>query len=386
MNSNHQLSMEIADAQLASNREGDNSWVKKLPDILRCFGAVAILGSLYSFLMHGWEGSDDLLRYFMLLGHTGLLAVIGLSSGHFLKEGKSARLLIMLALISVVANFAILGAFIFSEIEAVNPAGYPQYLVWGVDSFFNTVVSGISTFLVLVPVVLISFRVLARGMSNKMSVLFLLSNIALLIPLRDAMLVALLAAALGSYTLFFHIRTTRQRTEAKTREGMFSLLLQFLPVLTLLVRSIWLYQPDVILFVSASLIMFIALRQCTLIMEKASWFRIVSELVSIVLAIFTGLGVHIVLASMGLNDSPAMILATLIAVIMCFEISLRARSGAGLYRIVTSAVLVTGLLVNFDVNPGVIASLSLLMAGSTSQSNYIASSAVEKAPPSPCCQ
>ena len=57
-------------------------WLKKLPGLLRSFGALAVMFSLYSFFARGWEGSSDMLRYLMLLGHTGALAAIGLERGH----------------------------------------------------------------------------------------------------------------------------------------------------------------------------------------------------------------------------------------------------------------------------------------------------------------
>ncbi len=364
MNTNY-ISMRDDDMSFADSDHNENNWMKKLPAILRGIGAAAILCSLYSFLMRGWEGSDDLVRYFMLLGHTGLLAAIGLSSGHYLKEGKSARLLIMLSMISVVANFAILGAFIYSEYTGVSLAQYPQYVAWSVDSPISAAFTALATIMLLVPVIIIGFRVLSRGMSKKMSILYIISNAALLIPLRDPVLVAVLAAALGSYTLLFNITTTRQRTEAKTHEGMFALLLQFLPIMTLLIRNIWLYSfpGEEILFASTSLMGFIALRQCTLHMKNASWLRIISDMVSMVLAIVTGISVC---ASVGIlvnSYSFAIILGTVIAALMCYEISLRAYTGAGLYRVMTSIILVTGLFANFTFNSDVWATMSLILVG-----------------------
>ena len=47
---------------------GGSEWVKKLPMLLRTIGTVAVILSMYSFLVRGWEGSSDLVRYFMLLG------------------------------------------------------------------------------------------------------------------------------------------------------------------------------------------------------------------------------------------------------------------------------------------------------------------------------
>ena len=364
MSTNYHLSID-EDVICDVGEDRENIWVKKLPAILRGFGAVAILCSLYSFLMRGWEGSDDLIRYFMLLGHTGLLAAIGLSSGHFLKEGKSARLLIMLSMISVVANFAILGAFIYSEYTGVSLAVYPQYVAWSVDGPITAAMTAVATVMLLVPVIMIGFRVLARGMSKKMSLLYIISNAALLIPLRDPVLVAALATALGSYTLLFNITTTRQRTEAKTYEGMFALLLQFLPVMTLLIRNIWLYNfpGEEILYASTSLIGFIALRQCTLTIKNASWLRMISEMASMLLAVVTGFSLAASVGALIGNYPVAIIFGTVIAALMCYEISLRACTVAGLYRVMTSIILVTGLLANFAFNSGVWATMSLVIIG-----------------------
>ena len=93
----------------------DFDLMKNLPAILRILGAGAVLIAMYSFLVKGWDNGDDMFRYFLMLGHTGALAAIGLASGYWLKESKGARLLLTLALISVPANFAILGAFLFSQ-------------------------------------------------------------------------------------------------------------------------------------------------------------------------------------------------------------------------------------------------------------------------------
>ncbi len=84
----------------------------RLPTLLRILGAGALVVAMYSYLAKGWESGNDIFRYLLMLGHTGVLTAIGLASGHWLKESKGARLLLTLALVSVPANFAILGAFI----------------------------------------------------------------------------------------------------------------------------------------------------------------------------------------------------------------------------------------------------------------------------------
>ena len=103
MNANNAIAEMAANDRLAESTtpaEGVPSpgWMARLPGLLRIFGAAAVLFSLYTytFFARGWQGSGDLMRYLMLLGHTGALAAIGLASGHFLREGKGARLLVIL--------------------------------------------------------------------------------------------------------------------------------------------------------------------------------------------------------------------------------------------------------------------------------------------------
>lgn len=163
--------------------------MKKLPSLLRILGTTALLVAMYSFLVKGWQSGGDVFRYLLILGHTGAMTAIGLASGHWLKEGKGARLLLTLALVSVAANFAILGAFIFSQTTAASALDYPGYAAWKVGRLSTALVITAAAMVVLLPVVLLGFRVLSRSMSSKLAALYLISNAALLIPLRDPHLV-----------------------------------------------------------------------------------------------------------------------------------------------------------------------------------------------------
>ena len=356
---NPQVFSEVNIAEADDNRE----WVKKLPNILRGFGAAAILFSLYSFMVRGWDGSSDLIRYAMLLGHTGLLALVALASGHFFKEGKGPRLLLMLALVSVPVNFSIIGAFILSTTQAINIGEYPTYVAWQVDSFATAMKTLVGALFILLPVVLLSFRTLARGMSAQMSGLYLMSNMVLLLPMRDPASVSFWGLLLGILTLVITAKTARQRTEVKTREGMMVLLMQFLPIGVLLGRSIWLYAPDTILAVSFSVMCFIALRQSAQMISEKSLVRLVLELISPIVALFGGFHLVDAMVSSGVPDSFAIISACLFAAGLIYEISMRASFYASFYRIIAMVVIVGGLLANIVINGGLLASMSCIILG-----------------------
>ena len=343
--------------------QDDKSWLLNLPALLRTFGTAAILISLYTFLMRGWEGSSDVIRYCMLLGHTGLLTVIAIASGHILKEGKGARILMMLSLISSVVNFAILGAFIFSSSGDTTAFHYPGYVTWSVDSLTTAIVTTSMAMLVLIPVIWLGFRTLTRGVSQRMSIVFLMSNLALLIPLRDSFMVAIMAIILTLFSLFITRQTSRERIEVKTFEGKFAIFMQFLPVTVLLGRSLWLYSPDISLLAAMSGMIFIAFRQAAMLISRKSIFRTALESCSVILAILTGIFVGHDLSMAGFSDALVLLTISLISAGLCYEISTRSQGNGSSYRVIAMLLVTIGLISHQFIFGGLLASILTLSTG-----------------------
>lgn len=340
-----------------------NNWVKKLPGLLRGFGAIAVLLSLYTFLVRGWEGSGDLVRYSMLLGHTGLLTVIALASGHFLKEGKGARILLMLSLVSTVVNFAVLGAFIYAGSVGIDSSIYPSYVAWSAGSLGTALIVTIAAIVILLPVVLFGFRGLVRVMSNRMSALYLFSNFALLIPLRDPLLVASFALLLGMFTLYTTGKITRNRSEIRTFEGLITVLIQFLPISVMLGRNLWLYSLEDTLFTAVFVMLFVALRQASLLLEYKSASRVFLELISVPVAIITGISLSNALLTGSINDSLVLIAGTIIPAIMCYEMASRACIHQSFYRFLACTIATFGLILNLIMHGGMLASILTMGIG-----------------------
>ena len=338
--------------------------MKKLPSLLRILGTTALLVAMYSFLVKGWHSGGDVFRYLLMLGHTGAMTAIGLTSGHWLKEGKGARLLLTLALVSVSANFAILGAFIFSQTQWAATVNYSGYVAWSVDSLSTALVVTGLALVVLLPVVFLGFRVLSRSMSSSLAVLFLISNMALLVPLRDPYMVGFMVVALSLFVLVFSGKTARQDVSARTHEGMMALVLQYMPIGVLLCRNLWLYTPDLFLLTILALTVFFALRQIGMHLESFPAIRSLVEVLSIVPALGFGAGIG---ATMIENDifTTELVLpfASLAAACLIYEISTRARDGVALYRALSVGVLCTGLLANMLSLGGVLAAMMSAVIG-----------------------
>lgn len=346
------------------NTQSDpGSWIKILPGVMRWVGASALLFSLYNFLLNGWSGSSDVVRYLMLLVHTGALAAIALISGNYLKEGKGPRLLMMMALISVPVNFTIIGAFLVYTSGSFTIPLLPGAMTWRVDSLAVALTVLLSALVVLIPVVILSFRTLARGMSLRMSMLFLASCSALLIPMRDPLLIAIVIFVLTLVTVLITACTARQKTEVKTREGLFALLIQFLPVLILAVRNLWLYAPEMFVGSAVCFVLFIVVRQCSTYLDKPSSLHIPLDLLGAGFALLTGWSVMEALLGAGASPSFGYLSSSLLVAGMYYELSCRAVVMQGLYRGFSAAALIAGLLGNMLLLGGVLASIAPIFVG-----------------------
>ncbi len=343
--------------------KNENSWISFLPMILRGLGALAVLVSLYTFLARGWDASTDVTRYLIFIGHTAALALVGLINAKIIKEAKGARLLLILALASIPINFAILGGFIFAGSHIGNLIEYPQYVTWSVGSIDTALLLTGSALMVMIPVALLGFKVLVRNVAFKTSIVFLVSNLVLLIPIRQPELVAILSALIGGGLLVFYSVYLKKQLILKTLEGKIAFGLRFLPVAILLGRSFWLYQFDSILISSTSLVLFIAVRQVSLLLSENTFKRLSLELTSILLTILCSTSFAYWLMSMDVVGELIIALVTVVSAGMIFDLSLRSEHRASVYRVLSIVITLTGLIINFWLFTSLLSALILIVAG-----------------------
>jgi len=337
----------------------ESSLMKNIPTLLRILGAGAVLIATYSFLMKSWESGNDSFRYLMMLGHTGVLAIIGLGCGHWLKESKGARLLLTLALIAIPANFAILGAFIFSQTTLPDVTAYPHYVTWSVDKMSTALLTSVGAQLVLIPVTLLGFTVLARSMSQKLSLLFLVSCASLLIPIRDPQIIGLLVLMLAIGGIILGRKISHNQTTAKTQEGITALALQFLPLAVLVGRSLWLYSADLFLLMVLSVIVFFIMRQISLQLSNESKLRIFLEILSIIpVVLVTFLWANMLENMASFPDEFILPFSSVLAAAMVYDIAIRSTQRADKFR----SIAIIGLLIAMPINLMLFANLLAALA------------------------
>jgi hypothetical protein len=319
-----------------------------LPRMLRSIGAISLLAAISIFLFQGWENGNDVYRYMLLLGHTVGLAMIGFASGHWLGESKGARLLLIIALASVPANFAILGAFMYSQasMDALNVV-YPSVAHWKVDGLTTAIAANAVGVLILAIVSWLGFMVLSRKSALRLTVLFLLTNAALILPVRIPEVIALMLLVLTVIVAKQSLQSAGKDTALRTPEGMIARLLLYVPLGVIVGRNLWLYSADGFMFSILSVIVFILFRQVAMQLNRDSTLRKILEIGSVAPALTFGFGVCVV--ALDVLSDPLVWLLPVFAIsvsILLLELSTRVAKGALLYRRFAAALMSIAVVSN----------------------------------------
>ncbi len=266
--------------------------IATLSEALRILGAAVILASMSLFLLQGWNDGNDINRYLLLLAQTGLLGAAGFALSHGLKEAKGARIFFGLALISIPANFTILGALLYSVFQLDGAlTTYPGYATWQIGDVANIGLTLGGALLVLVPMSLFCFAIMARHSAKALALHFMLLNALLLIPVRESMVAGAVALVGTVYAVYMISRMLSLDRALKTGEGKFALTALFVPIGIILFRSMYFYEIDSLMIAMLSLAVFLAARQASLFPGRKPRVGLALEAASLPIALVTALAV-----------------------------------------------------------------------------------------------
>lgn len=235
--------------------------ITSISEVLRIFGACAVIASLSLFMLEGWSDGNDISRYLKLLGQTGLLTLAGLLLSFVVREFKGARLFFGLGLVSAVTNFTILGALIYSILPLDDLLGhYPAAVTWtvGSSSHFLMICIGASALLTLLA--RFSYSIFARRIAAPLTVSFLGLNALLLIPMRDTLTVSILTVVALLIATQVVKKLSCQPSLVLTPETKFAFATLFLPGLIIAGRAVSLYHVDELFFLTLSGLAYYAIR------------------------------------------------------------------------------------------------------------------------------
>ncbi len=224
--------------------------MSNITSLLRISGAIAVLASMSLFLLQGWSEQNDVERFFMMLAQTTLLSLAGFAMVKLLQETKGARLFFGLSLTSVTANFATLGALIYSVFSLDQLTGdYANFALWQANSGGIVLVSLAVALLVLLPVTWLTFSVLIKPMAKPLTLSYIGINLLLLVPVREVAVIMPIVIGillwLLSHQLFGQYKNSLSNVaSAATKEGWFARLILLFPLVVMALRSGMHYPID----------------------------------------------------------------------------------------------------------------------------------------------
>ena len=264
-----------------------------LSEALRVLGAAVLLASMSVFLLQGWNDGNDIRRYLLLLTQTGLLAAAGFAMSHGLKEAKGARIFFGLALVSIPANFTILSALLYSVFQWDGALiTYPGYASWQIENVASTGITLAGAMMVLIPVTMFCFAIMARHSAKRLSLHFLMLNMLLLLPIRGSLAAGTVALLGVAYALYVVAKLTEKDRALRTGEGKFALTTLFIPIGIILFRSLYFYQVDSLMIAMLSMVLFLSARQVSLFPGRNGRLALILEILSLPLAMSVAISLN----------------------------------------------------------------------------------------------
>jgi hypothetical protein len=254
-------------------------------EVLRMAGAAAVVASISVFLMQGWTEVNDIQRYLKLLAQTGLFALGGYLLSTLLKESKGARMFFALALGSIPANFAVLGALIWSIMPLDNPIGsFPRELLWSLQDSSGLVLTLIGALVAMILVAFLGFSIWARKHAFKLSAAYLLLNCLVLLPFRGSLITVFLSVVALASAWFMARKIFPSTSPSRTSGERFATVLLSVPAVLIAARSLYLYQIDALALAVLGLIGYVVCRNSYKLVVSGSTMGSVIALSSLVFA------------------------------------------------------------------------------------------------------
>ena len=190
-----------------------------------------------------------------------------------------------LSLLSVPVNFTVFGAMLYSFVPLDGMArNYPGFALWQASSteVLTALAAGIA---VLLPVVWMSYTVLARTARNWLTTSLLLSSAVLVIPVRQEIIIAVLAVLTACAMWWVVRKGSKDSLALKTAEGKFASALLFVSPVVLIARGLFLYDASGVLVFMLSAGAYLVLRQLLVSQKEPGFLTSVGTVLAALVAL-----------------------------------------------------------------------------------------------------
>lgn len=210
--------------------------LQQLFQVLRWCGAAMIVAAAGTFLVQSWDRVDDVIRYLTLLGITAALPALAYVCGIGLREGRSARVLMLTLLALVPIHAGVLGGFVLSQFGASAESLAPV-AQWVAPSPSAALLLVAAAGLTLLPLLWSAYRVLCRSQARLLTGASAATHALLLVPDRSA-----LAATLSLVPILAVAGWCAQRIKPQTLESRLALISLIAPAAVISARQILFYD------------------------------------------------------------------------------------------------------------------------------------------------
>jgi len=218
------------------NTKSQSALPTTLAKYLRILGTLALLGSGILYMFQGLDNIDMNMRNWVYLALISCLGAGGIFSFKLTQDRKGARLFFGLAAILVPVQFSQLGGIIYSYLGG-GSGSLNSIFQFSETSISAIVVLTAISFIISAIIIYLAFYILARGQEKLLAILYLLVNVAILIPLREFPLGLLTLALLAIAVISIEKNIFNKSPVFKTLEG-FSIRVMFtFPLLIAFIRS-----------------------------------------------------------------------------------------------------------------------------------------------------
>lgn len=269
--------------------------VDALTRALRACGTLVLMGAASAFLLGHWDGIGDVVKYFVLLGHTVMLLVAGLVTSAKAHDSRTARTFMLLTLGAIPINFAITGGFLYSQF-ALDPAvTLPSEITWVAGSALVAVGIAAISAAVLFAAGYVASRGLVRQQALPATLALLGTSAALWVPLRVPSFAGVVLLCVACVALFFEARRWRKASCMRTLEGRLVRALIASPIVLGVARTVIYYGSSGVFLGGALMVAGLA----TFLLSDVDDEEDASTTVPVLSAVLSAVGCCAVIADLG---------------------------------------------------------------------------------------
>ncbi len=311
------------------------SLTAKISNYLRWAGSLLIVLSAISFMLQGHADMLPSYRYWVALGFTLILCTGGLVCAYAFNETKGARIFFGLGTAFLTVQTSQVGAMVYAYFQG-KQALQPKY-EWLQFMDVSPVIVGLDlalTSVLLVVVGYAGFAILARKHLKMLLGAFIIANLFLMLPIREAHSIA---ATIGALFLFLRYieQTLHQDRSMQLLEGLSARLIISLPLFIMIGRSL-LHPASFLLAVVGSAMIATYLLSDIKRYTQSAVILYAGQVIGTLAALF----VWLVVVDEFFTDTQDLSLLMLPLAVILFGLSFIASYHAKLYRFISSLLAV----------------------------------------------